>query len=41
MINTITLAAGPQVLSFPAPLEFTGGLYFTEGGTADITVIYE
>ncbi len=41
MINTITLAAGPQVLSFPEPIEFTGGLFYTEGGTADITVIYE
>lgn len=41
MINTITLAAGPQVLNFNEGLEFYSGLYFTEGGTADITVIYE
>lgn len=41
MINTITLATGPQVLNFGVGVEFYAGLYFTEGGTADITVIYE
>jgi hypothetical protein len=41
MINTITLAAGPQVLNFGVGVNFYAGLYFTEGGTADITVIYE
>jgi hypothetical protein len=41
MINTITLAAGPQVLNFGVGVDFYNGLYFTEGGTTDITVIYE
>lgn len=41
MINTITLAAGPQILSFGEGLEYSAGLYFTEGGTTDITVIYK
>jgi hypothetical protein len=41
MINTITLAAGPQVLNFGVGVDFYAGLYFTEGGTADVTVIYE
>ena len=41
MINTITLAAGPQVLNFGEGLEYSAGLYFTEGGTADITVLYK
>jgi hypothetical protein len=41
MINTITLAAGPQVLNFGVGVDFYAGLYYTEGGTADITLIYE
>jgi len=41
MINTLTLAAGPQVLNFGEGLEYSAGLYFTEGGTADITVLYK
>lgn len=39
--NTITLAAGPQVWTFPAGVSFYTGLYATIGGTADITLIYE
>lgn len=39
--NTITLAAGPQVLSFPEPIDFQRGLYVTIGGTIDYTVIYD
>lgn len=39
--NTITLAAGPQVLSFPVGIKFGIGLYLTIGGTADVTVIWE
>lgn len=39
--NTITLASGPQVLSFPEPIDFVRGLYLTIGGTIDYTVIYQ
>jgi len=39
--NTITFAAGPQTLTFPAPVDFQKGLYLTKGGTIDYTVIYE
>lgn len=41
IMNTYTLPSGPTVLSLPEPVEFYSGLYYTEGGTADITVIYE
>jgi hypothetical protein len=41
MANTYTLPAGSQVLDFGEGIEFYAGLYFTEGGTADVTVIYE
>ncbi len=40
LLNTITLAAGPQVISLPEPLAFETGLYLTKGGTVDYTVIY-
>lgn len=39
--NTITFAAGPQVLMFPPGMSFYTGLYATVGGTADITIVYE
>jgi hypothetical protein len=39
--NTITLAAGPQVYTFPVGAEFSIGLFCTIGGTADITLIWE
>ena len=39
--NTITFAAGPQTLTFPAPVDFQKGLYLTKGGTIDYTVIYD
>ena len=41
IMNTYTLPSGSQVVEFPAPIDFVNGLYFTEGGTADITVIYK
>ena len=38
--NTYTLPSGSQVISFPEPIDFYSGLYYTEGGTADVTIIY-
>jgi hypothetical protein len=35
--NTYTLPSGSSVVMFPAPIEFYTGLYFTLGGTLDIT----
>lgn len=40
ILNTITLASGPQILAFPAPINFVNGLYITTGGTIDYTVTY-
>lgn len=41
LMNTYTPAAGSGIFSFPEPIDFVRGLYFTEGGTADVTIIYE
>lgn len=41
LMNTYTLPAGSQVVRFPEPVDFTTGLYFTEGGTTDITFLYK
>lgn len=41
LMNTYTLPSGSQVVTFPEPVDFVRGLYFTEGGTADLTIIYE
>lgn len=41
LMNTFTPAAGSGIFSFPEPIDFVRGLYFTEGGTADVTIIYE
>lgn len=41
LMNTYTPAAGSGVVTFPAPVDFVRGLYYTEGGTADVTIIYE
>jgi len=41
LVNTYTLPAGSQVVLFPAPIDFANGLYFTEGGTTDITFLYK
>ena len=39
MFNTITLAAGERwIPMFGA--SFNNGLYYTEGGTADVTFLY-
>ena len=40
IVDTITLAAGPQVFTFPQPLNFQTGLFATIGGTVDITVVF-
>ena len=40
LLNTITFAAGPQVLTLPEPIVFSTGLYATVGGTIDYTIIY-
>lgn len=39
LMNTYTLPAGSQVIMFPVPINFVTGLYFTLGGTADITFL--
>lgn len=40
ILNTYTFATGSQVVSFPEPINFSDGLYFIIGGTADLTVVY-
>lgn len=41
MINTYTPAAGSGVFMFGEGVDFHNGLYYTEGGTADVTIIYK
>jgi len=41
LVNTYTLPSGSSVVTFPAPIEFYTGLYFTLGGTLDITWLYK
>lgn len=41
LLNTITFAAGPQLLSFPQGVSFNTGLFITVGGTIDYTVLYQ
>lgn len=38
--TTYTLPAGPQIITFPEPIEFSTGLYLVVGGTLDCTVLY-
>ena len=40
MVDTWTLAAGPQVITFPKPLAFTTGCYIDIGGTISYTAVY-
>ena len=41
MINTFTPTTGESsVHMFGAGISFNKGLYYTEGGTADVTIIY-
>ena len=39
IFGTITLAAGPQVITFPAPILTDNGLYAVVGGTLDAYLI--
>lgn len=41
MVNTYTPAAGSGVFMFGTGIDFHKGLYYTEGGTADVTIIYK
>ena len=41
MVNTYTFASGSQTISFPQPLAFKNGLFYSTGGTTqDVTVVY-
>ncbi len=41
LTNTFTFPTGSGVYMFGPGIDFTRGLYFTAGGTLDITIIYE
>lgn len=41
ILNTITLAAGPDKWVFPVGISFDTGLYVTVGGTIDYTILYK
>jgi len=41
IVNTYSYPSGSQVVMFPTPIDFYTGLYYTEGGTADVTIIYK
>lgn len=41
LLNTITLAAGPQSWALPVGIQFGTGLYVDVGGTIDLTVLWE
>ena len=41
MINTFTYTSGSGVYMFGEGISFHKGLYYTEGGTADVTIIYK
>jgi hypothetical protein len=42
LLNTITLASGPQILTMPnGPVQFSTGLFVTVGGTIDYTILYQ
>lgn len=40
LLNTITLASGPQYFSFPQGVSFNTGLFVTVGGTIDYTILW-
>lgn len=40
ILNTFTFPTGSGVYTFPEPINFVNGLFFTVGGTLDCTVIY-
>ena len=41
IVNTVTVAAGTQYVSFPQGLWFSKGLYIVLANTAEYTVAYE
>ena len=41
IVNTVTVAAGTQYVSFPAGLWFSKGLYIDIANTIEYTVAYE
>ena len=41
IVNTVTVAAGTQYVSFPAGLVFSKGLYIDIANTIEYTVAYE
>lgn len=41
IVNTVTVAAGTQYVSFPAGLWFSNGLYIDIANTIEYTVAYE
>lgn len=41
IMNTYTFPTGSSVQLFPAPVQFTVGLFATVGGTVDITPIWD
>lgn len=40
IVNTFTFAAGSGVYTFPQAINFNTGLFFTLGGTADVTFLF-
>lgn len=40
LVETYTFTAGSGVVTFPAAVRFTTGLYATIGGTANVTIIW-
>lgn len=40
IVDTFTFPAGSGVYTFPRPIEFYTGLYFTVGGTLNCTVVW-
>lgn len=40
LVETWTLAAGPQVITFPEPLDFYEGVHAVIGGTAVLQFVY-
>lgn len=41
LLNTYSYSSGSQVISFPAGIEFTTGLYADVTGTQDITILWK
>lgn len=41
IVNTVTVAAGTQYVSFPAGIWFSNGLFIDIANTIEYTVVYE